>query len=74
MDGYAVRAADTAGATADKPVKLQVVADLAAGTGDRVVTPGTAIRIMTGAPIPDGADTVVPFDRPTRAASGWRSR
>jgi molybdopterin molybdotransferase len=71
MDGYAVRAADTAGATADKPVKLQVVADLAAGyLADRVVTPGTAIRIMTGAPIPEGADTVVPFEQ-TDQGSEW---
>ena len=58
MDGYAVRASDTAGA----PVELKVVATLAAGAADsasRPVGPGEAIRIMTGAPIPPGADAVV---------------
>ncbi len=63
MDGYAVRAADTAGASAERPVRLRVVHDLAAGyTSDVTVTPGTAIRIMTGAPIPPGADAVVQFE------------
>ncbi len=63
MDGYAVRAADTAGANPDRPVRLRVVYDLAAGyTTDVEVTPGTAIRIMTGAPIPPGADAVVRFE------------
>lgn len=63
MDGYAVRAADTSAATADHPVSLTVIHDLAAGYVTNVrVEPGTAIRIMTGAPIPDGADAVVPFE------------
>ncbi len=63
MDGYAVRAADTAGAGPDRPVRLRVVYDLAAGyTTEQAVTPGTAIRIMTGAPIPPGADAVVRFE------------
>lgn len=60
VDGYAVRAADTAGASADAPVVLRSLADIPAGAvGAVVVTPGTAARIMTGAPIPPGADAVV---------------
>jgi molybdenum cofactor synthesis domain-containing protein len=60
MDGYAVRAADTAGASDDAPVRLEVVATLAAGAApSTAVSEGTAIRIMTGAPMPDGADAVV---------------
>ncbi len=71
MDGYAVRAADTVGATPDHPVRLRVVYDLAAGyTSDVAVTPGTAIRIMTGAPIPPGADAVVRFED-TRQEGEW---
>ena len=55
MDGYAIRAADTA----DPPVRLRVVEDLAAGkVSNATVAPGTAIRIMTGAVIPAGADAV----------------
>jgi molybdopterin molybdotransferase len=63
MDGYAVRAQDTTGATPEKPVLLRVLGEVAAGyifPGD--VGPGTAVRIMTGAPIPRGADAVVPFE------------
>ena len=61
MDGYAVRAADTA----DAPVRLEVVATVAAGTDPRGVRvgPGQAVRIMTGAPIPEGADAVVMVER-----------
>lgn len=56
MDGYAVRAADVVNA----PVVLQVAADIPAGNaGQRPLQPGTAHRIMTGAPIPDGADAVI---------------
>jgi len=63
MDGYAVRAADTIGASAERPRELQVIYDLAAGHTTEVhVLPATAIRIMTGAPIPPGADAVVPFE------------
>jgi len=71
MDGYAVRAADIADASPQTPVPLRVVGSVAAGYVAEVgVEPGTAIRIMTGAPLPHGADTVVPyedtddFDRP----------
>jgi molybdopterin molybdotransferase len=60
MDGYAVRADDIAGASASRPVALDVLETVAAGAfATRPVTPGATIRIMTGAPIPDGADTVV---------------
>ncbi|HEV3400196.1 MAG TPA: gephyrin-like molybdotransferase Glp [Acidimicrobiales bacterium] len=66
MDGYAVRAADTTGA----PVRLEVVATLAAGMAPaQAVGPGQAIRIMTGAPMPPGADAVVMVER-TRAEDG----
>ena len=59
MDGYAVRAGDVAGATPDAPVRLRVIGTLAAGVAPTVaVGPGEALRIMTGAPFPDGADTV----------------
>jgi molybdopterin molybdotransferase len=60
MDGYAVRAADIGGATAASPVALRVTETVAAGGFAKgQVSSGTAIRIMTGAPIPAGADTVV---------------
>jgi molybdopterin molybdotransferase len=68
MDGYAVLAADTAGASRETPTHLHVVDELAAGyVSETAVTPGTAIRIMTGAPIPPGADAVVQVEE-TRAA------
>lgn len=63
MDGYAVRAADTSGASETSPARLRVTAYLAAGyVQDQSVGPGEAVRIMTGAPIPPGADAVVPFE------------
>ena len=63
MDGYALRGADIVGASADAPCRLPVIGVVAAGQlPDRAVEAGTAIRIMTGAPVPDGADTVVPFE------------
>ena len=74
MDGYAVRAADTSGAHKDAPVTLRVVGELAAGyLFEGEVRPGAAVRIMTGAPIPRGADAVVPFeetDEPAGRAFG----
>lgn len=60
MDGYAVRAADVQGATADSPVSLPVAGDIPAGdTRSLQLQPGTCWRIMTGAPVPDGADAIV---------------
>lgn len=66
MDGYAVRASDTAGATEDVPVSLRVLGEVAAGEAPRAdVGPGSAIRIATGAPVPRGADAVVPVELTT---------
>ena len=63
MDGYALRHSDIAGASQENPSNLDVIGIVAAGQmPDKTVAPGTAIRIMTGAPMPDGADTVVPFE------------
>ena len=60
MDGFAVRGADVHGARPDAPVHLRVLETVGAGAvPSQPVTPGTAIRIMTGAPVPEGADTVV---------------
>jgi len=64
MDGFAVRAADIAAATKDAPVRLAVSGEAAAGRiSDATVTSGHAVRILTGAPLPDGADAVVPVER-----------
>ena len=65
MDGYAVRASDMGSASESTPVQLTVVADAAAGSAVGVgveVSAGTAVRIMTGAPMPAGADAVVPVE------------
>ena len=63
MDGYAVRRDDIGGAGANAPRMLDVIGLVAAGqVSSQEVTSGTAIRIMTGAPVPHGADTVVPFE------------
>jgi molybdopterin molybdotransferase len=60
MDGFAVRSADTSQATPDGPIVLKVLGTLGAGhQASWTLTPGTAVRIMTGAPIPHGADAVV---------------
>lgn len=63
MDGYAVRAEDTAGATPEHPVVLPVAEDIPAGRTDELtLQPGTAHRIMTGAPLPAGATAIVPVE------------
>ena len=63
MDGYAVRYDDVAAAAVDHPVYLPVVGDVAAGTGGAyAVNSGLCVRIMTGAPVPAGADAVVPVE------------
>ncbi|WUU83520.1 molybdopterin molybdotransferase MoeA [Streptomyces cellulosae] len=80
MDGYAVRVADVAGASEEYPASLEVVGDVAAGAADPVhVGPGQAARIMTGAPLPPGAETVVPVEWTDGGlgegpASGMRAR
>ena len=75
MDGYAIRAADVAGATADAPVRLLVQGDVAAGTDPAGVEVGrgAAARIATGAPIPKGADAVVPVELTTPADADGRA-
>jgi molybdopterin molybdotransferase len=64
MDGYAVRSTDTKGSTATTPVPFMVAGEIQAGGGlkDRILAKGTAIRIMTGAPVPEGADAVIPVE------------
>ncbi|MFJ8363111.1 gephyrin-like molybdotransferase Glp [Streptomyces sp. NPDC093984] len=63
MDGYAVRVADVAGASEEFPAVLTVIGDVAAGAADLLhVGPGQAARIMTGAPLPPGAEAVVPVE------------
>ncbi|MGN6751415.1 MAG: molybdopterin molybdotransferase MoeA [Intrasporangium sp.] len=70
MDGYAVQAASLAGADR-APVELRIVGELAAGADrDVKVGPGEAARIMTGAPMPDGADAVIPVEQTDGAADG----
>ena len=68
MDGYAVRSADTRPAGAREPVELDVIEDRPAGRSSRkVVGPGQAVRIMTGAPMPKGADAVVMVENTAKA-------
>ncbi|MCX5198981.1 molybdopterin molybdotransferase MoeA [Streptomyces sp. NBC_00249] len=63
MDGYAVRTADVQGASEEFPAVLAVIGDVAAGSGELpTVGPGQAARIMTGAPLPPGAEAVVPVE------------
>jgi molybdopterin molybdotransferase len=73
MDGFAVRAADTACASHTHPVRLRVTGEAAAGYASTVtVTPGAAVRIMTGAPVPAGADAVVRFEETDERAGTIR--
>lgn len=66
MDGYAIRSEDVATATEDNPVRLDVVGEARAGSQpDAPVSPGRALRIATGAPLPWGADAVVPVELTT---------
>jgi molybdopterin molybdotransferase len=63
MDGYAVAHADVASATQESPVHLPVVGEIGAGQATLLaVSPGTTVKIMTGAPVPAGADSVVPYE------------
>jgi molybdopterin molybdotransferase len=63
MDGYAVQADDVTAATEENPVSLPVVGEIPAGqAATHRLSPGTAMKIMTGAPIPEGADAVVPYE------------
>src|SRR5581483_8786640 len=75
MDGYALIAADTEGATRERPAVLRVVADLPAGqVPDTPVRRGEAIRIMTGAPMPPGADAIVRVEDTERGEGTVRVR
>ncbi|MFN2216448.1 MAG: gephyrin-like molybdotransferase Glp [Anaerolineales bacterium] len=63
MDGFAIISKDTNGARSDHPIRLKVVDDIPAGKNPTItIKPGTCARIMTGAPIPKGADSVVRFE------------
>lgn len=62
MDGFAVRSVDVEGASPSTPVVLPVGGVVAAGDGVGTLGEGTALRIMTGAPVPAGADLVIPFE------------
>lgn len=73
MDGYAVRAGDVATATRETPVTLRVIGEAAAGSlHDEPLGEGEALRIFTGAPMPAGADCVVPYELTDgRGFGGW---
>ncbi len=63
LDGYAMRSADLVNASADQPVKLQVIEEVAAGyVAEKGLSEGTTIKVMTGAPIPKGADAVIKWE------------
>ena len=73
MDGYAVRQADVSGASAEHPIVLPVVGEIGAGqSGLRTLAAGSAAKIMTGAPIPAGADAVVPYEWTDRGVAEVR--
>lgn len=73
MDGYAVRAADLAYAGLEKPVRLRVTEEVACGTvASRSLRPGEAVRIMTGAQVPEGADAVVKLEETTECGSAGK--
>ncbi|MDN3445048.1 gephyrin-like molybdotransferase Glp [Microbacterium sp. APC 3901] len=72
MDGYAVIFSDVEGATAEHPAELRVIADLPAGSAEEPeLRPGLAARIMTGAPVPRTANTVVPFEHTRDGLRAW---
>ncbi len=73
MDGYAVRATDVATASEESPVHLPVVGEIGAGQARLLaLSPGTAAKIMTGAPVPQGADAVVPYEWTDRGVAQVR--
>lgn len=73
MDGYAVVRDDVLTATPDQPVHLPVVGEIGAGRADLVaLSPGTAVKIMTGAPVPRGCDAVVPYEWTDRGVAQVR--
>lgn len=73
MDGYAVTYADVATAAEDNPVHLPVVGEIGAGQGGLMaLSPGTAAKIMTGAPVPTGCDAIVPYEWTDRGVAQVR--
>jgi molybdopterin molybdotransferase len=73
MDGYAVSYDDVATATEETPVYLPVVGEIGAGQAQLLaMSPGTAVKIMTGAPVPAGADSVVPYEWTDRGVAQVR--
>jgi molybdopterin molybdotransferase len=73
MDGYAVVRSDVLTATPDQPVHLPVVGEIGAGRADLMaLSPGTAVKIMTGAPVPRGCDAVVPYEWTDRGVAQVR--
>lgn len=73
MDGYAIRCADTAEATRDNPIVLKVVDDIRAGSAPKcAIGMGEASMIMTGAPVPDGADAVIKVEETSRRSHKGR--
>ena len=72
MDGYAVRASDCARATQDDPIDLPVAGQVFAEQGESNLIPGTALGITTGAPVPCGADSVIPHERTERHGATLR--
>jgi molybdopterin molybdotransferase len=73
MDGYAVSHADVVDASEETPVHLPVVGEIGAGQARLLaMSPGTAVKIMTGAPVPTGADTVVPYEWTDRGVAQVR--
>ncbi len=71
VDGYAVQAEDVSAASPDHPVTLTVIDEVAAGAApSRALSPGAAIRVMTGAPLPPGTDAMIPVEQ-TREPNAW---
>lgn len=70
VDGYAILASDTSGATESNPAVLKVIDTIAAGNySKKILTPGTAMRIFTGAPLPQGATSIIKQEEVTVADS-----
>jgi len=72
MDGYAVRSSECARVTPDRPIELPVAGQVFAEKGEAILAPGTALAIMTGAPLPRGADAVIPHERTEQQGSSVR--
>src|SRR3984893_3277015 len=72
MDGYAVRASECALATQDNPIELPIAGHVFAEEGESTLAPGTALAITTGAPIPRGADAVIPHERTEQLGASIR--